>query len=74
MLAISLVFEYDFNKQLDSGRTWGKVGYKSKDFIFEWSPQQNWLDLGGMESPARTSSLAIGEHVSRLFQKNGVLN
>jgi len=37
MLAISLVFEYDFKKQLESGRTWGKQGYKSKDFIFEYS-------------------------------------
>jgi len=37
MLAISLVFEYDFKKQLDSGRTWGEKGYKSKDFIFEYS-------------------------------------
>ncbi len=37
MKAISLVFEYDFEKQLRSGRTWGKTGYKSKDFIFEYS-------------------------------------
>ena len=37
MKAISLVFEYDFNRQEDSGRTWGKTGYKSKDFIFEYS-------------------------------------
>ncbi len=37
MKAISLVFEYDFDKQLESGRTWGKTGYKSKDFIFEYS-------------------------------------
>ena len=37
MKAISLVFEYDFEKQLTSGRTWGKDGYKSKDFIFEYS-------------------------------------
>jgi hypothetical protein len=37
MKAISLVFEYDFNRQVDSGRTWGKVGYKTKDFIFEYS-------------------------------------
>lgn len=37
MKAISLVFEYDFNKQLQSGRTWGNQGYKNKDFIFEYS-------------------------------------
>ena len=37
MKAISLVFEYDFNKQNESGRTWGNVGYKSKEFIFEYS-------------------------------------
>tara|TARA_A100000164_G_scaffold381309_1_gene432295 strand:+ start:226 stop:1026 length:801 start_codon:yes stop_codon:yes gene_type:complete len=37
MKAISLVFEYDFNKQVTSGRTWGKTGYKTKDFIFEYS-------------------------------------
>lgn len=37
MKAISLVFEYDFDKQVTSGRTWGKTGYKTKDFIFEYS-------------------------------------
>lgn len=37
MKAISLVFEYDFDKQVESGRTWGKTGYKTKDFIFEYS-------------------------------------
>jgi hypothetical protein len=37
MKAVSLVFEYDFDKQVNSGRTWGKTGYKSKDFIFEYS-------------------------------------
>jgi hypothetical protein len=37
MKAISLVFEYDFDKQKESGRTWGKIGYKSKAFIFEYS-------------------------------------
>jgi len=35
--AISLVFEYDFNRQKTSGRIWGKKGYRSKDFIFEYS-------------------------------------
>ena len=33
MKAISLVFGYDFDKQVTSGRTWGKTGYKSKEFI-----------------------------------------
>lgn len=37
MKAISLVFGYDFDKQVSSGRTWGKTGYKSKEFIFEYS-------------------------------------
>jgi hypothetical protein len=37
MKAISLVFEYDFEKQINSGRTWGKIGYNTKDFIFEYS-------------------------------------
>ena len=37
MKAISLVFDYDFNRQTESGRTWGKIGYKTKDFIFEYS-------------------------------------
>jgi hypothetical protein len=37
MKGISLVFNYDFDKQASSGRTWGKTGYKSKDFIFEYS-------------------------------------
>ena len=35
--AVSLVFEYDFDKQKTSGRVWGKQGYRSKDFIFEYS-------------------------------------
>jgi hypothetical protein len=34
---ISLVFDYDFNKQKESGRVWAEKGYKSKDFIFEYS-------------------------------------
>jgi hypothetical protein len=37
MKAISLVFEYDFKKQKKSGRMWGEKGYRSKDFIFEYS-------------------------------------
>ena len=37
MKAISLVFEYDFDKQKSSGRLWGKTGYRSKEFIFEYS-------------------------------------
>ena len=37
MKVISLVFDYDLDKQVESGRTWGKQGYKSKDFIFEYS-------------------------------------
>tara|TARA_B110000858_G_C17751607_1_gene449967 strand:- start:326 stop:1429 length:1104 start_codon:yes stop_codon:yes gene_type:complete len=38
-------------------------GTKNPDFIFNWSHNNLWLDLWGMESPAITSSLAIGEYV-----------
>ncbi len=37
MKTISLVFEYDLDKQKDSGRVWSKEAYKSKDFVFEYS-------------------------------------
>jgi hypothetical protein len=37
MKTISLVFDYNFKKQEESGRIWAKDGYKSKDFIFEYS-------------------------------------
>ena len=33
------------------------------DFQFDWFEDSGWLDLWGMESPALTASLAIGEHV-----------
>lgn len=36
---------------------------KPVDFYMEWD-HQGWLNLIGMESPALTSCLAIGEHVS----------
>jgi hypothetical protein len=37
MKTISLVFDYNFKKQEASGRVWAKSGYRSKDFIFEYS-------------------------------------
>jgi len=37
MKTISLVFDYNFKKQEDSGRVWAKTGYKNKNFIFEYS-------------------------------------
>jgi len=37
MKTISLVFEYDLNKQKESGRVWSDEAYKNKDFVFEYS-------------------------------------
>jgi hypothetical protein len=37
MKTVSLVFDYNFKKQEASGRIWAKSGYRSKDFIFEYS-------------------------------------
>jgi hypothetical protein len=37
MKIVSLVFNYDLEKQRDSGRLWGKQGYRNKDYIFEYS-------------------------------------
>ena len=49
-------------------------GEAVEDFRFDWSPQGNWLDLWGMESPALTASLAIAEHVDKLFTEQGILD
>ena len=35
MKVVSLVFEYDLEKQRTSGRLWGKEGYRNKDYIFD---------------------------------------
>jgi len=43
-------------------------GVKNPDFMIQWAPERGWLDLWGMESPALTASLAIGEHVLKLFR------
>jgi L-2-hydroxyglutarate oxidase LhgO len=48
-------------------------GNTNPDFIFHWDQNKLWLDLWGMESPALTASLAIGEYVEnqfRLINKN----
>ena len=37
MKTVSLVFEYDIEKQKRSGRVWAEAGYKTKDFVFEYS-------------------------------------
>lgn len=37
MKIVSLVFNYDLEKQRQSGRLWGKQGYRSKEYIFEYS-------------------------------------
>tara|TARA_R110001592_G_scaffold203448_1_gene453161 strand:+ start:168 stop:968 length:801 start_codon:yes stop_codon:yes gene_type:complete len=34
---VSLVFDYNLEKQKKSGRFWSESGYKNKDFIFEYS-------------------------------------
>lgn len=34
---LSLVFDYNFQKMFESGRIWGKTGYKNKEYIFEYS-------------------------------------
>ena len=37
MKTVSLVFDYNLEKQKKSGRFWSEQGYKNKDFIFEYS-------------------------------------
>ena len=37
MKTVSLVFEYDLEKQKKSGRVWSKEAYRDKDFVFEYS-------------------------------------
>jgi len=44
-------------------------GEEVPDFMFEWGPEPGWLDLWGMESPALTASLAIGEHVMQITKE-----
>ena len=39
------------------------------DFRFDWAEENGWLDLWGMESPALTGSLAIGEYVLEIIAK-----
>lgn len=39
------------------------------DFIFNFENSGYWLDLWGMESPAVTASLAVGEYVKNLISK-----
>jgi len=38
---------------------------KNNDFIFDWKFNNTWLNLWGMESPALTSCLSIGEYVTK---------
>ena len=38
------------------------------DFRFDFVEKNSWLDLWGMESPALTASLAIGEHVLNIIE------
>ncbi len=44
------------------------TGEDVADFRFDWAEENNWLDLWGMESPALTASLAIGEHVLNIIE------
>ena len=44
------------------------------DFQFDWAEGNTWLDLWGMESPALTASLAIGEYVSDVIKSESILN
>jgi hypothetical protein len=37
MKIYSLVFDYDLDAQMRSGRIWGHTGYKNKDYIFEYT-------------------------------------
>ncbi len=48
-------------------------GISNPDFIFSWSPDFGWLDLWGMESPALTASLAIGDYVYNSFNKKDII-
>tara|TARA_Y100001970_G_scaffold286159_1_gene407661 strand:- start:24928 stop:26028 length:1101 start_codon:yes stop_codon:yes gene_type:complete len=42
---------------------------KNPDFQFSFSENNSWLDLWGLESPALTASLAIGEYIDSQFNK-----
>lgn len=44
------------------------TGEDVADFRFDWAEENSWLDLWGMESPALTASLAIGEYVCELIE------
>ena len=43
------------------------------DFTFDWSENNRWLDLWGMESPALTASLSIGDHVLEILSSKQIL-
>ena len=45
-----------------------------EDFRFDWAEENSWLDLWGMESPALTASLAIGEYVCKSINSKNILN
>ena len=47
---------------------------RNPDFIIDWADDSGWLDLWGIESPGLTASLAIGEHVSNMFNESGLFN
>jgi L-2-hydroxyglutarate oxidase LhgO len=38
------------------------------DYIIKWSPNKNWLDLWGIDSPGLTSCLSIAEHVENMIE------
>ena len=61
---------------LDQAGIRPKIFEKNKevsDFKFIWAPDENWLNLWGIESPGLTSSLAIGEYVYEKFKKKGII-
>ena len=47
---------------------------KISDFIFNWTSDEGWLDLWGIESPGLTSSLAIGKYVYNITKEKGLLS
>ena len=50
------------------------TGEDAADFRFDWAEENSWLDLWGMESPALTASLAIGEYVCDSIKYKKILN
>tara|TARA_E500000178_G_C17026897_1_gene758485 strand:- start:632 stop:1753 length:1122 start_codon:yes stop_codon:yes gene_type:complete len=50
-----------------------KIKFKGKrydDFFFKFYKKKNWLDVLGIDSPGLTASLAIGEYLNNIINRN----